>query len=68
MKKNLIAFLFGDIVEEVVLFLARAAGHEVTDEQKEIEINGVRGHIDGRVDGLPVDVKSASSYSYRKLS
>jgi hypothetical protein len=60
-------FLFGDIIEEVVLFLARTTGHRVESEQAEVEINGVKGHIDGVVDGELVDVKSASSYSFKKF-
>lgn len=60
-------FLFGDILEELLLFLAREAGHTVTSEQAEIEINGVKGHIDGIVDGRLVDCKSASSYAFEKF-
>lgn len=62
-----IKFLFGDILEELLLFLARAAGHEVTDEQREVEVNGVKGHIDGLIDGELVDAKSASSFSFKKF-
>lgn len=62
-----IKFLFGDILEETLLFLARLAGHEVTDEQKEVDLHGVKGHIDGRIDGTLVDCKSASSYSFDKF-
>jgi hypothetical protein len=60
-------FLFGDILEEFLLFLARAAGHTVTDEQAEIEVNGVKGHIDGFIDGRLVDCKSASPYAFEKF-
>lgn len=60
-------FLFGDILEELLLWLARLAGHEVTDEQKEVNLNGVLGHIDGKIDGVLVDCKSASSYSFNKF-
>lgn len=60
-------FLLGDIWEELVLFLARASGHTVTDEQKEVTLHGVKGHIDGKVDGVTVDVKSASPYSFKKF-
>lgn len=62
-----IKFLFGDILEELVLFLGEAAGHSVTDRQKRVEVNGVVGHIDALVDGELVDVKSASPYSYTKF-
>lgn len=62
-----IKFLFGDILEELLLFLAEEAGHTVTGQQDTLEINGVKGHRDALVDGRLVDVKSASSYSFRKF-
>jgi len=64
-------FLYGDILEEVVLALAKVAGHEVTHEQKahEFEYKGwkFRGRQDAHIDGVLVDVKSASSYSFKKF-
>lgn len=63
-----IKFLIGHIAEAVVLFLAKLAGHSVTDQQREVNINGVKGHIDGLVDGELVDVKSASPYSFAKFA
>lgn len=60
-------FLYGDLLEELVLYLAEQSGHTVTDRQKTVELDGVRGHIDGLVDGELVDVKSASTYSFRKF-
>jgi hypothetical protein len=60
-------FLYGDILEQLILFLARSAGHTVADEQREVEIQGVRGHIDAFIDGHLVDVKSASTYSFNKF-
>jgi hypothetical protein len=60
-------FLFGDILEELILFLAKESGHDVTRQQEEVDLYGVKGHIDGVIDGVLVDVKSASSYSYRKF-
>lgn len=60
-------FLFGDILEELLLFLARESGHTVTSEQAEIDVNGVKGHIDGIIDGRLVDCKSASSYAFTKF-
>ena len=61
-------FLFGDILEELLLFLAREAGHDVKSEQSEITINGVTGHLDAIIDGRVVDVKSASTYAFKKFS
>lgn len=67
-----IKFLFGDILEELMLFLAKTAGHEVKDEQKEVEIelrNGwkLRGRIDAVIDGVVTDAKSASTYAFKKF-
>jgi hypothetical protein len=62
-----IKFLYGDIAEALLLFLAGQAGHDVRGTQDRIEINGVVGHRDAVIDGRLVDVKSASSYSYRKF-
>lgn len=62
---TLLKFLYGDILELLLLFLAREAGHTVESEQAEVEVNGVLGHIDAVIDGVVVDVKSANSNSYR---
>lgn len=60
-------FLYGDIIEELMLFLAELAGHEVKGRQEEQEIEGIKGHRDAIIDGVLVDVKSASSYSFKKF-
>lgn len=60
-------FLFGDILEELLIFLAKASGHDVQHEQKEISVNGLKGHIDAIIDGRLVDAKSASTYSFKKF-
>jgi hypothetical protein len=62
-----IRFLYGHILEEVVLFLARLAGHEVTDEQKEISVSGIKGHMDCKIDGEVVDIKTASGFAFKKF-
>ena len=62
-----IKFLFGDILEELLLFLAKEAGHTVEGEQDTLDINGVKGHRDAVIDGRVVDCKSASSYSFKKF-
>ncbi len=62
-----IKFIYGHIVEAVVLSLAELAGHTVTDNQKEVEVEGVKGHIDGYIDGVLMDVKSCSSFGFRKF-
>ena len=60
-------FIYGDLLEELVLYLAAEAGHSVTGMQDELEINGVKGHRDAVIDGVVVDVKSASTYSFRNF-
>lgn len=60
-------FLYGDIIETLVLWLAQVSGHTVTDCQKEVKHHGVVGHIDSIIDGEVVDVKSASQRSYMKF-
>ena len=65
---NSIKFIFGDLIEQLVLFLAREAGHTVEDEQREVEVDGVIGHIDAVIDGVLIDSKSCSSFSFTKWS
>lgn len=60
-------FLFGDILEELLLFLAKEAGHTVEGQQDTLDINGVKGHRDAVIDGRLVDCKSASSFSFKKF-
>lgn len=60
-------FLYGDILECLLLFLAAEAGHTVENQQGEVEVNGILGHLDSTIDGALVDVKSASTQSFRKF-
>jgi len=60
-------FLYGDILEDLLLSLAVAAGHTVEGEQTVLEINGIKGSRDAIIDGVTVDVKSASSASFKKF-
>lgn len=64
---TLIKFLYGDILEELLLSLAKAAGHTVEGEQDTMDIKGIKGHRDAVIDGVTIDVKSASSYSFKKF-
>ena len=64
---TLVKFLYGHLIEEMLLFLTRMAGHTVTDEQKECEVEGIKGHMDCRIDGIVTDVKSTSSYGFKKF-
>jgi hypothetical protein len=59
-------------LEEVLLFMAKAAGHEVRNRQGSVVYEfedgwQVRGRIDAVIDGEIVDVKTASPYSYTKM-
>ena len=62
-----VKFMYGHLIEEMLLFLTRMAGHEVTDEQKVCEVEGIKGHMDCKIDGVVVDVKSSSSYGFKKF-
>ncbi len=61
-------FLYGSILELLALFLAAEANHSVTDRQRTVEVDGVKGSIDACIDGEVVDVKSASSRAFNKFS
>lgn len=65
--KTYLKFMYGDVIEQLLLFLAKEAGHSVEQEQAEVSVNGVKGHIDAIIDGVVVDVKSASPYGYKKF-
>lgn len=60
-------FMIGDIVEALVIYLAKEAGHSVTEQQAEIEMEGIKGHIDCVIDDELVDIKSASSFAMKKF-
>jgi hypothetical protein len=60
-------YAFGHILEAVAISLAKAAGHTVTGEQDVLEVDGIQGHRDCVIDGCIVDVKSASSLSFKKF-
>ena len=60
-------FFFGNLVESFLLFLVQESGHLVTDRQKEVVVNSIKGHIDCKIDGIVVDVKSASDFGFKKF-
>lgn len=62
-----IKFLFGDILEALLLFLAKTSGHTVSGQQGTMEFEGLKGSRDAVIDGTLVDVKSASTFSFRKF-
>ena len=65
--KTYFKFLYGDVIELLILFLSKEAGHSVERTQEEIEVDGVKGHIDAIIDGVVVDVKSASPFGFQKF-
>lgn len=60
-------FFYGDIIESLLLSLAKAAGHTVEGEQGEVIVDGIVGHRDAVIDGVTVDVKSASTIGFKKF-
>jgi hypothetical protein len=60
-------FLYGEILEALLILLTELSGHEVTEQQKAVEVEGIVGHKDCRIDGTLVDIKSASSYAFKKF-
>jgi hypothetical protein len=65
--KTQLKFLYGDLIEALVLVLAEASGHDVSRFQEEIIVDGIVGHIDAVIDGELVDIKSASPFGYSKF-
>ena len=63
-----IKFLYGDILEALLVFLSKVSGHKVSDQQKQVVLNDVVGHQDAVVDNVLVDFKSASSFSFKKFT
>ena len=67
MPHTRIKFLYGHLIEEMVLALAKLSGHTVTDEQKKAEVDGIKGSMDCKIDGILTDVKSSSPYGFKKF-
>jgi len=63
-----IKFLYGHILEELLILFTRVAGHKVTDQQKQVTVGGIKGHQDCMIDDVLVDCKSASGKSFEKFS
>jgi hypothetical protein len=63
----LLKFFYGDMIEELALSIAQQAGHTVEGQQDKMEAHGIKGSRDCVIDGMTVDVKSASPYSFKKF-
>ena len=62
-----IKFLYGHILEALLIFFVKLAGHKVTAQQKQVSVKGIKGHMDCKNDGEVVDIKTASGYAFRKF-
>lgn len=64
---TLIKFMYGHLIEEMLLLLIKLSGHTVTDEQKECEVEGIKGHMDLKLDGVTTDIKSTTKFGLAKF-
>ena len=67
-----IKFLYGDMLESLVLSLVSSSGHVVEREQERVTYdvgNGwtISGRIDAVIDGVMVDVKSTTKFGVQKF-
>ena len=65
--KMLLKFFYGDMIEELILAMCKAAGHKVEGMQDRVTVHGIRGHRDAVIDGMTVDVKSCSPFAFKKF-
>lgn len=65
--KALFKFAYGSLLEALVISLAEAAGYKAERFQEEVIVDGVVGHIDLVLNGILVDVKSCSPFSFLKF-
>jgi len=72
---NRFKYLYGNVIEELALNVAIAAGHKVERQQERIEVPigsfgddlwSLTGRIDAVIDGHVIDVKSMSTYSFKE--
>lgn len=61
-------FFYGDLLEAFIIAVVKAAGHKVEGEQERLDVHGVKGHRDLIIDGMTVDIKSASAYGFEKFA
>lgn len=64
---TLVKFMYGHLIEEMLLLLTRLSGHTVTHEQALAEVQGIKGSMDCKIDGVVTDVKSASPFGFKKF-
>lgn len=67
-----VRFMYGDMVESLMLFLMEASGNEICDKQRRVQLSvgtdeervSIKGSCDGSSRGTVFDIKSASSYAF----
>ena len=64
---TLLKFMYGDMLESLILSLAEAAGHKVEGKQTVLDCYGIKGSRDAVIDGVTIDVKSASTRAMDKF-
>jgi|TARA_R110002153_G_scaffold79825_3_gene203456 hypothetical protein len=64
---TLLKFFYGDMIEELALAIATAAGFEVVGQQDRLDVHGIKGHRDCVINGMTVDVKSCSPFAFKKF-
>tara|TARA_R100001460_G_scaffold18068_2_gene38433 strand:+ start:3468 stop:4331 length:864 start_codon:yes stop_codon:yes gene_type:complete len=62
-----IKFLYGHLLESLLILFSTLAGHKVTNKQQELNVEGVLGHQDCLIDDVVVDCKSASAMGFKKF-
>lgn len=60
-------FVFGDLMECWTLGLIKASGHKLEGLQTSMTLGGIKGSRDCVIDGMTVDVKSASTMGMAKF-
>ena len=58
---TLIKFMYGHMIEEMLLLFTRLAGHEVTDEQKAVSVGGVGAPSASPPDARAPEMRSEKS-------
>lgn len=60
-------FFYGDMIELFVISLVKASGHRIDGLQQKLDVFGIPGTGDCIIDGMVVDVKSASEWNFPKF-
>ena len=51
----------------MLILFSSVAGHKVTHQQKEVTVEGIKGHQDCMIDNFLIDMKSASWRAFQKF-